>query len=80
MSKQNKEKLNNILDIDLDHIDIENVSIEEIDEEIKDFYIDKEKIDSIKVPDEMKLWIKESIDKAEKDMKSEKVHVFDDFP
>ncbi|HSQ87574.1 DUF6241 domain-containing protein [Romboutsia sp.] len=73
MSKSNKEKLNNTLDIDLDYIDIEKLSIEEIDEEIKEFYIDKEKIDAIKVPDDMKFWIKEAIDKAEKDMKVEKI-------
>ena len=72
MSKKNKEKLNDTLDIDLDYIDIENLSIEEIDKEMNDFYIDKEKIESMKAPDDMKLWVKEAIDRAEKDMKSEK--------
>lgn len=73
MTKINEEKLNDALDIDLDYKDIENVSIEEIDKEMNDFYIDKEKIDSIKAPDDMKIWIKEAIDKAEKDMKVEKI-------
>ena len=51
---------------------IEDVIIEELDLEINKFYIDKEKINSIKAPDDMKFWIKESIDKAELDIKKSK--------
>ncbi len=73
MTKLKQDKLNDTVDIDLDYIDIENVSIEEVDKEMNDFYIDKEKIESIKAPDDMKLWVKEAIDRAEKDMKVEKI-------
>jgi hypothetical protein len=73
MTKINDEKINDKLDIDLDYIDIQNLSIEEIDKEMNDFYIDKEKIESIKAPDDMKIWVKEAIDRAEKDMKAEKI-------
>ncbi|SCH53218.1 MULTISPECIES: DUF6241 domain-containing protein [unclassified Romboutsia] len=52
--------------------EIENISLEELDLEMNEFYIDKEKINSIKAPNDMKIWIKESIDKAELDIKKSK--------
>ncbi|WP_195940409.1 DUF6241 domain-containing protein [Romboutsia sp. 1001713B170131_170501_G6] len=60
MSKKNKVE-NNLIDIDID-----------IDKEIKDFYIDKEKIESIEIPDDLNTLIKNAIDNAEKDIKIEK--------
>lgn len=63
MSKKNKVE-NNLIDIDID--------IKDIDKEIKDFYIDKEKIESIEIPDDLNTLIKNAIDNAEKDIKIEK--------
>lgn len=67
-NKLKHKKIENTLDDE-----IENLSIEEIDESINEFYIDKEKIDSIKPPEDMKNWISESIDRAEIDMKAQKI-------
>lgn len=47
---------------------IEDIKIEEIDKEINDFYIDKEKIENIKYNFDKESIIKDSIDRAEKDM------------
>lgn len=63
MSKRNKVE-NNLIDIDIDTKDI--------DKEINDFYIDKEKIESIEIPDDLNTLIKNAIDNAEKDIKIEK--------
>lgn len=53
--------------------DTEIISIEECDKDIEEFYIDREKIENIKAPDDMMLWVRESVNKAEKDMKKEKI-------
>ena len=52
---------------------MEDVTIEEIDKEIKDFYIDKEKIENIKYNFDKESIIKDSIDRAEKDMAKSKL-------
>ncbi|MGL4913657.1 MAG: DUF6241 domain-containing protein [Romboutsia sp.] len=69
-NKTNKEKFD--INENLQSIDIEDINIEDIDKDMNYFYIDKEKFDNIKVPKDMKLLVKEAIDKAEKDMKKEK--------
>lgn len=71
MSKKTMDETKNTLDND-----IQDISIEEIDKEMNDFYIDKEKVDSIKAPPEMRSWVSESIDRAEKDMKKEKIRKY----
>lgn len=55
-------------DINLD----ENISIEEIDEEMKDFYIDEEKINSIKYDFDKDILIKTALDKADKEITKDK--------
>ena len=52
--------------------ELEEISIEELDLEMNEFYIDDEKINSIKAPSDMKLWVRGAIDKAEVDMKKHK--------
>ena len=52
---------------------IEDIKIEEIDKEIKDFYIDNEKIENIKYSFDKESMIKDSIDRAEKDMVKSKL-------
>ena len=52
---------------------MEDVTIEEIDKEIKDFYIDDEKIENIKYNFDKEVIIKDSIDRAEKDMAKSKL-------
>lgn len=44
--------------------ELEEISIEELDLEMNEFYIDDEKINSIKAPSDMKLWVRGAIDKA----------------
>ncbi|MCH1960525.1 MULTISPECIES: DUF6241 domain-containing protein [Romboutsia] len=64
MSKKNKVE-DNLIDIDID--------IKDIDKEINDFYIDKEKIESIEVPSDLNILIKNAINNAEKDIKIKKI-------
>ena len=52
---------------------MEEIAIEEIDNEINDFYIDKEKIENIKYNFDKESIIKDSIDRAEKDMAKSKL-------
>ena len=52
--------------------ELEEISIEELDLEMNEFYIDDEKINSIKAPSNMKIWVRDAIDKAEVDMKKHK--------
>lgn len=52
--------------------DIDCISIEEIDKEIQDFYIDREKIDSIKVPENKNDVIREAMNRAKSDMKAQR--------
>ena len=52
--------------------ELEEISIEELDLEMNEFYIDDEKINSIKAPSDMKLWVRGAIDKVEVDMKKHK--------
>lgn len=52
---------------------MEEIAIEEIDNEINDFYIDKEKIENIKYSFDKESIIKDSIDRAEKDMAKSKL-------
>ena len=52
--------------------ELEEISVEELDLEMNEFYIDDEKINSIKAPSDMKLWVRGAIDKAEVDMKKHK--------
>lgn len=52
--------------------EIENISMEDLDKEMDEFYIDKEAIENIKAPKEMKLWVRESIEKAQSDIQKEK--------
>lgn len=66
--KMNENNLDTINDLDFNDIDIK-----ELDKEMEEFYIDREKISSIKVPNDMISLVKNSIDKAEKDMKKEKL-------
>lgn len=54
-----------------DCVDIEDISIEEIDKDIEDFYIDKEKIDNIKFNFNRETIIKDTIDKAERDIEKQ---------
>ena len=74
MNKFKSKKTKEIFDTneDLQSIDIDDMTIEDIEKDMNDFYIDKEKIDNIAVPNDMKLWVKEAIDKAEYDMKEDK--------
>ncbi|MGX4600554.1 DUF6241 domain-containing protein [Faecalimicrobium sp. JNUCC 81] len=65
--KINKNNLDDINDLDFDEIDIK-----ELDKKMEEFYIDREKISNIKVPDDMMFLAKKSIDKAQNDMKKEK--------
>lgn len=53
--------------------ELEEINIEELDLEMKAFYIDNEKLSSIKAPGDMKLWVKDAIDKAEADMNKNKM-------
>lgn len=52
---------------------IEDITIEEIDKEINNFYIDEKKIESIKYNFDKETFIKEAIDKAEKDINKNKI-------
>ena len=52
---------------------MEDATIEEIDKEIKDFYIDEEKIENINYNFDKESLIKDAIDKAEKDMTKSKI-------
>lgn len=52
--------------------ELEEISIEELDLEMNEFYIDYEKIDSIKAPNDMKSWVRDAIDKAEVDINKHK--------
>ncbi|MDU4934610.1 MAG: DUF6241 domain-containing protein [Peptostreptococcaceae bacterium] len=52
--------------------ELEEISVEELDLEMNEFYIDDEKINSIKAPSNMKIWVRDAIDKAEVDMKKHK--------
>ncbi|WP_052356799.1 DUF6241 domain-containing protein [[Clostridium] dakarense] len=47
--------------------------IKELDKQMEEFYIDREKISNIKVPNDMMSLARKSIDKAENDMKKEKL-------
>ena len=75
MSKFIKKQQYNSIDENIydEFVDIDSITIEEIDKEIEDFYIDKEKINNIKFEFDKKLIIKEAIDKAEEDIKKEKI-------
>ncbi|MBO3443521.1 DUF6241 domain-containing protein [Clostridium sp. CCUG 7971] len=66
--KINKNNLDDINDLDFDEIDIK-----ELDKKMEEFYIDREKISNIKVPDDMMFLAKKSIDKAQNDMKKERL-------
>lgn len=68
MSKKiEHQNINDTLEIEL-----EDISLEELDLSMDKFYIDEEKINSIKAPRDMKLWVKDAIDKAEYDIKKSK--------
>ena len=43
--------------------ELEEISVEELDLEMNEFYIDDEKINSIKAPSNMKIWVRDAIDK-----------------
>ena len=75
MSKFIKKQQYNSIDENIydEFVDIDSITIEEIDKEIEDFYIDKEKINNIKFEFDKNLIIKEVIDKAEEDIKKEKI-------
>lgn len=63
-------------DINLDNElneNLEDVTIEEIDKDMEDFYIDEEKIENIKYSFDKENFIKDVIDKAEKDMAKSKM-------
>lgn len=60
-------KLNDALDNEPN-----DINLEELDLEMNLFYIDEEKISSIKAPVEMKSWVKDAIDKAEVDINKSK--------
>ena len=63
-------------DINLDkelNENMDDVTIEDIDKEMKDFYIDEEKIKNIKYNFDKEIFIKDTIDKAEKDMTKSKI-------
>ena len=49
------------------------MTIEEIDKDMEDFYIDEEKIENIKYSFDKENFIKDVIDKAEKDMAKSKI-------
>lgn len=52
---------------------IENISIDEIDKEVeKEFFLDQNRIDELKAPEEMKTWVKDAIERVEKEKKIEK--------
>ena len=69
MSKFTKKinKLHDALDNEL-----KDINLEELDLAMNQFYIDEEKISSIKAPVEMKSWVKDAIDKAEVDINKSK--------
>ncbi|MGL5315164.1 MAG: DUF6241 domain-containing protein [Peptostreptococcaceae bacterium] len=71
MSKFKNKDLDIMLDDDMLDIEMENISIEELDKEMEEFYIDTEKIDAIKAPADMKLWVREAATKAQADMKKQ---------
>lgn len=63
-------------DINLDkelNENMDDVTIEDIDKEMEDFYIDEEKIENIKYNFDKESFIKDTIDKAEKDMRKSKM-------
>ena len=65
-------KIENIIINDTLVNELEEISVEELDLEMNEFYIDDEKINSIKAPSNMKIWVRDAIDKAEVDMKKHK--------
>ena len=65
------ENIDEVIDSDIDAI-----SIEEIDKEIQDFYIDVEKIDSIKIPENKKDIIRAAMNRGKADMKAKKRNKF----
>lgn len=69
MTKKKKDiNLDNELNENLD-----DMTIEEIDKDMEDFYIDEEKIENIKYSFDKENFIKDVIDKAEKDMAKSKM-------
>ena len=69
MTKKKKDiNLDNELNENLD-----DMTIEEIDKDMEDFYIDEEKIENIKYSFDKEKFIKDAIDKAEKDMAKSKM-------
>ena len=69
MTKKKKDiNLDNELNENLD-----DMAIEEIDKDMEDFYIDEEKIENIKYSFDKENFIKDVIDKAEKDMAKSKM-------
>ena len=74
MSKFIKKQQYNSIDENIydEFVDIDSITIEEIDKEIEDFYIDKEKINNIKFNFDKESIIKDTIDKAEKDIQKRK--------
>lgn len=71
MSKFKNKDLDIMLDDDMLDIEMENISIEELDKEMEAFYIDKEAIEAIKAPKDMKIWVREAAEKAQADMKKQ---------
>lgn len=71
-SSNDNIKQSELLESEIIDNEIDDISIEELDKEIEDFYIDKKELDNIKAPSDMKLWIRESIEKAQLDIKKEK--------
>ncbi|MGL5348899.1 MAG: DUF6241 domain-containing protein [Peptostreptococcaceae bacterium] len=71
-SNKDNIKQQELLDNEILDNEIDDISIEELDKEIEGFYIDNDEIDSIKAPSEMKLWVRESIERAQSDIKKEK--------
>ncbi len=66
MSKFTKNNKVKLIEEDID------IKIEELDKEINEFYINKEKIEGIKIPSDKDMLIKNAIDKAEIDMNKER--------
>lgn len=67
-----KKKKNINLDNELNE-NLDDMAIEEIDKDMEDFYIDEEKIENIKYSFDKENFIKDVIDKAEKDMAKSKM-------
>lgn len=69
---KNKKHINN--NYENENVEeLEDISIEEIDKEIEDFHIDKERMENIKYSFDKDTLIKDAINKAEKEIKKDKL-------